>query len=152
MRTWPRWTATGWVSSRRHPRPTSPPCSWPRSPWVKRSRSAMSAAARGSWHVHEDSMRLAGPLKSDPAVALRRVFVHSSARAEAAANAHALKLQRARGDLERLDRGLGSRHYPNQDKVNARIAVIAKDRRADAYLRTQTGTDPGTGKPTLAWR
>ena len=120
--------------------------------YVAQRDQAKPAARRGSWHVHEDSMSLAGPRKSDPAVALRRVFVHSSARAEAAANAHALKLQRARGDLERLDRGLGSRHYPNQDKVNARIAVIAKDRRADAYLRTQTGTDPGTGKPTLAWR
>jgi hypothetical protein len=54
--------------------------------------------------------------------------------------------------MERLDRGLGSRHYPNQDKVDARIAVIAKDRRVDAYLRTQTGTGAGTGKPALAWR
>jgi hypothetical protein len=58
---------------------------------------------RGSWHVIEDAMSLAGPRKGDAVLNLRRVFVHSSARAVA------------------------------------------------AYLRTEVGTDPVTGKPTLAW-
>jgi hypothetical protein len=62
-----------------------------------------------------------------------------------------LKLERARGDLERLERGLGSRHYPDQDEVSARIAVIASQRRVGAYLRARAGTGPDTGKPTLAW-
>jgi hypothetical protein len=62
-----------------------------------------------------------------------------------------LKLDRARDDLERLERGLGSWHYPDQDKVNARIAVTASQRRVGAYLHTRAGTDPDTGKPTLAW-
>ena len=53
----------------------------------------------------EDTMSLAGPRKSDPVLTLRRVFVHSSARADAAGKARALKLERARGDLERLERG-----------------------------------------------
>jgi hypothetical protein len=79
------------------------------------------------------------------------VFVHSSARAEAAASARRLKLERARGDLERLERGLGSRHYPDQGKVEARIAVITAGRRVSAYLRARAGTGPGTGKPTLTW-
>lgn len=106
---------------------------------------------RGSWHVVEDAMRLTGPRKSDPVVTVRRVFVHSSARAGAAATARAKKLDRARDDLHRLERGLGGRHYPTIEKVSARIAVIARDRRVAAYLRTEIGTDPATGKPTLAW-
>jgi hypothetical protein len=84
-------------------------------------------------------------------LALRRVFVHSGARAAAAATARAKKLDRARDDLDRLGRGLGSRHYPDQPAVTARIAAIARDRRVGAYLRTEVGTDPATGKPTLAW-
>jgi len=61
------------------------------------------------------------------------------------------RLDKARDDLERLERGLGSRHYPTIAKVEARIAVIAKTRRVGAYLRTEIGTDPDTGKPTLTW-
>jgi hypothetical protein len=96
-------------------------------------------------------MSVAGPRKSDPVLTLRRVFVHSSARAEAAGKARALKLDPARGDLERLERGLGSRHYPDAGKVEARVAVITSQRRVGACLRTRTGTGPDTGKPTLAW-
>jgi transposase len=118
---------------------------------VAQRDQAKPADRRGRWHVVEDTTSLAGPRKSDPVVQLRRVFVHSSARADAAAGARRLKLERARGDLERLERGLGSRHYPTQDKVNARIAVITRQRRVGAYLHTRTGTDPDTGKPTLAW-
>jgi hypothetical protein len=92
-------------------------------------------------------MSLAGPRKSDLVLALRRIFVHSSARAQAAVTARAKKLDRAREDLERLERGLGSRHYPTEAKVSARIAVITAGRRVGAYLQTGTGT--GTGKPTL---
>ncbi|MEV0621699.1 IS1634 family transposase [Nonomuraea sp. NPDC050404] len=112
-----------------------------------------AADQRSSWHVleAEEAMTLAGPLKSDPVVSARRVFVHSSARAQAAANARTLKLSRAREDLERLGRGLGSRHYPDAGKVTDRVAVIAKQRRVAAYLRTTIGTDADTGKPTLTW-
>jgi transposase len=109
------------------------------------------ADRRGAWHVIEDTMTLAGPRKRDPVLALRRIFVHSSARAQAAATARANKLQRARDDLQRLQRGLGTRHYPTIDKVNARLAAISKDRRVGTFLRTKTGTDPATDKPTLTW-
>ena len=68
-----------------------------------------------------------------------------------AACARAQKLERARDDLARLTRGLGSRHYPHAAAVAARLAVIGKTRRVAGYLRTTIGTDVGTGKPTLDW-
>lgn len=108
-------------------------------------------ATLGTWHVYEDTMTLPGPRKKDPVLTLRRVFVHSSARASAAATARTKKLDRAADDLARLTRGLGSRHYPDVAAVDARLAVIAKTRRVAAYLTTATGTCPDTGKPTLVW-
>jgi len=109
------------------------------------------AAQRGSWRVSEDTMTLTGKRKKDPTFTLRRVFVHSSARAGAAASARANKLDRAREDLDRLVRGLGSRHYPDEKSVTARITAIGSARRVNAYLRARVGTDTDTGKPTLAW-
>src|SRR5205814_8831565 len=108
------------------------------------------AARRGTWHVREDVMCVAGPRKRDPVLMLRRVFVHSGARAQAALTARTKKLDRARNDLDRLVRGLGSRHYPDQPAAAARVAAIARDRRVAAYLRTDIGVD-GQSKPTLVW-
>lgn len=105
---------------------------------------------RGRYRVAEDAMTIAGPRKKDPSFTLRRVFVHSSARAGAAAAARDKKLDRARGDLARLTRGLGSRHYPTTAAVNARTTAIARDRRVADYLRTTVGTD-GNDRPTLEW-
>jgi transposase len=110
------------------------------------------AAERGRWRVTEDTTTLTGKTKRDPVLTLRRVFVHSTARARAAATARAKKLDRARDDLDRLARGLGSRHYPDGKAVTARIAAISSARRVTAYLRAEAGTDPATGKPTLDWR
>lgn len=95
-------------------------------------------------------MTITGPRKSDPALTLRRVFVHSSARAEAAKHARAKKLDRARGDLARLTRGLGSRHYPTVEAVTTRITTIARERRVGDYLRTTVSTDHN-GRPTPDW-
>jgi transposase len=106
---------------------------------------------RGSYRVVEDTMTIAGKRKGDPVLRVRRVFVWSSARAGAAATARARKLERATDDLERLARGLGSRHYPTVDKVQARLAAIAKARRVTGLLHSQVGVDT-RGKPTLAWR
>lgn len=108
------------------------------------------ADQRCRYRVLEDTMTITGPLKRDPAITLRRVFVHSSARADAAEHARAKKLDRARADLTRLSRGLGSRHYPTPEKVTARITTIARDRHVGDYLRATTGTDH-TGRPTLDW-
>jgi len=110
------------------------------------------AEQRGSYRVVEDTMTIAGKRKADPVLQVRRVFVWSSARAQAAATARARKLDRARDDLERLQRGLGGRHYPTVDKVQARLAAIAKQRRVTSLLHAQVGSDPATGRPTLAWR
>jgi len=119
--------------------------------YVAARDTGRAVAARGRWAVCEDTMTIAGKRKADPLLWLRRVFVHSSARAQAAASARAKKLDRARDDLDRLGRGLGSRHYPDPAAVTARVAAIARDRRVGAYLRHSVGTDPATGKPTLAW-
>ena len=119
--------------------------------YVAARDTARPAATRGRWAVCEDTMTIAGKRKRDPLLGLRRVFVHSSARAQAAASARAKKLDRARDDLDRLVRGLGSRHYPDSAAVTARVAAIARDRRVGPYLRTTTGTDPATGNPTLVW-
>lgn len=105
---------------------------------------------RGTYKVAEDTMVLTGPRKADPQLAMRRVFVWSSVRAGAAKTARVKKLDRARGDLERLNRGLGGRHYPSPQQVTERLAVIAAKRRVKAYLITEVGADI-TGKPTLAW-
>lgn len=108
------------------------------------------ADKRGRYRVVEDTMTVTGPRKRDPSFTLRRVFVHSSARAEAAATARAKKLDRARDDLGRLTRGLGSRHYPTAEAVTARITTIARERRVGDYLRTTIDTDHN-GRPTLDW-
>jgi transposase len=119
--------------------------------YVAERDTGKPAAERGTWRVTEDTMTLTGKRKKDPVLTVRRVFVHSTARATAAATARAKKLDRARDDLDRLARGLGSRHYPDEKSVTARITAIRSARRVTAYLRTQTGTDPATGKPTLDW-
>ena len=109
------------------------------------------AERRGRWRVTEDTMTLTGPRKADPVLSVRRVFVHSSARAAAAATARAKKLDRARDDLDRLVRGLGSRHYPTEQAVRERITAIGRTRRVASYLTTTVSTDPDTGKPRLVW-
>ncbi len=111
-----------------------------------------AAEDRGTYRVSEDTMVLHGKNKTDQALCLRRVFVWSSARAAAARNARAKKLERARDDLERLGRGLGGRYYRNEAQVTDRIAVIASKRRVTAYLRSTVGSDPTGSKPTLSWQ
>jgi len=106
---------------------------------------------RGSFRVIEDTMTLAGKAKRDPVLCVRRVLVWSSARAQAAQTNRARKLQRAQDDLGRLERGLGSRHYPDQAAVTARVRAITTARKLVGILQAEAGTDPATGKPTLSW-
>lgn len=119
--------------------------------YVAERDAGKPADERGRWRVVEDTMTLAGPRKKDPVLTLRRVFVHSTARAHAAATARAKKLDRATAELDRLVRGLGSRHYPDQKAVADRVTAIGRARRVTAYLRSETGTDPTTRKPVLTW-
>jgi hypothetical protein len=119
------------------------------------------AEQRGRWRVVEDTMNIAASRTKDPVLGPRRVFVHSSARAHAAATARAKKPDRAAGDLDRRRPGpaepgpgqppLCGRHYPDPKAVTERITAISRGRRVTAYPRTEVGTDPVTGKPTLAW-
>ncbi|MFD7447355.1 IS1634 family transposase, partial [Streptomyces sp. NPDC059909] len=109
------------------------------------------ADQRGSYRVVEaDAFVWKGRRKSDPPQELRRILVHSSANAAGQKAARDRKLAKAREDLERLQRGLGSHHYPDQATVDARLTAIARARRVGAYLHATTGTGPD-GKPALAW-
>jgi hypothetical protein len=93
-------------------------------------------------------MTITGRRQRDPVLGLRRVFVWSSARAGAAAAARARKLDRAREDLERLARGLGSRHYPDAAAVQARLAAIARGRRSPGCCTPRSApTRPPGNRP-----
>ncbi len=101
----------------------------------------------GRWYVLEDDQSFAirnSKRKSDPPIRLRRVFVHSTARAGAALTSRTKKLTRAKDDLDRLVSGLGGRFYPSQEKVTGRLQQIARDRKAGPYLRYTLGTAPAT--------
>jgi transposase len=119
-------------------------------PYVAARDAARPPEERGHYRVVEDTMTITGPRKKDPSFAVRRVFVHSSARAGAAEHARTKKLDRARDDLGRLSRGLGSRHYPTVEAVTRRVTTIARERRVGDYLRTSVGTDHNR-RPTLHW-
>jgi len=119
--------------------------------YVAERDATKSEEGRGTYRVSEDTMVICGKKTSEPDLCLRRVFVWSSARAGAATKARARKLERARGDLERLGRGIGGRYYPTEKEVIERIAVITRERRVKASLRTTVGTDPVTTRPTLEW-
>ena len=104
----------------------------------------------GRWYVLEDSQPFQirnSKRKSDPPIPLRRIFVHSTARAHAAATSRNKKLARAEDDLGRLVRGLGGRFYPDEQKVTARLQQIARDRKAGPYLRYTLSTAPAGGGP-----
>ena len=119
--------------------------------YLARRDAAKAGPDRGRFRVGEDRWAMA-PAKSHKgeAIELRRVFVWSSADAGAAAKSRAKKLERAREDLDALSRGLGGRHYPNAEKVTARLAVIAAKRRVGEHLAHTVGTD-ASGMPTLDW-
>lgn len=106
---------------------------------------------RGTYKVTEDAwvMPKTSNVKGND-VSLRRVFVWSSADADAAATSRANKLGKARADLEHLVAGLGGRYSNTTTKVADRVAVIASKRRVGDYLITTTGTN-ADGKPTLEW-
>ena len=102
----------------------------------------------GRWYVLEDDQPFwirNSKRKSDPPIRLRRIFVHSSARADAALTNRTRKLTRAKEDLDRLVSGLGGRFYPDEQKVAARIKQISLARKVGPYLRYSIGTAPAGG-------
>lgn len=111
------------------------------------------AHQRATYRAREGTTTVRGPRKRDPVVTVRTVFVWSSANAQAAASARALKLGRATEALDTLARAAGSHHlYRTEDKVRARVAFLATKHRVGEYLVAHVGTDPASGKPTLTWR
>ena len=132
-----------------------------------------SPERRGRWHVLEDARPFQirnTKRKKDPPITVRRIFVHSTARASGAAASRAKKLARARDDLDRLVRGLGGRFYPDENAVTERLRQITVTRKVGPYLRYTVTTTPaadatpaageagmagagsrGPGKPALTW-
>ncbi|WP_347176729.1 IS1634 family transposase [Parafrankia sp. EAN1pec] len=107
---------------------------------------------RAAYRVREGVTTLRGPRKKDPPVTVRTVFVWSSANDQAAKAARALKLGRARTDLDTLTRAAGSHHlYRTEAAVQARLTLLATKHRVTRYLHATTSVDPDTGKPALAW-
>jgi len=102
----------------------------------------------GHWYVLEDDQPFwirNSKRKSDPPIQLRRIFVHSTARADAALTSRTRKLTRAKDDLGRLVSGLGGRFYPGEQEVASRLQQIARDRKIGPYLRCTLGTTPPGG-------
>lgn len=116
----------------------------------ERSSRAAGSAEPVSYRVYEDTMVITGPRQADPVVDVRRVFVWSSGNAAAAVTNRARKLDRAAGELGRVEAGLGGRFYNTAAKVTAKVAAIGRDRRVASYLISDIGTDEA-GRPTLAW-
>jgi transposase len=120
--------------------------------YVAQRDAAKPADRRGRYRVLEDAWTMQAPKNIKASgLDLRRVFVWSSADADAAVAARAKKLDRARDDLDRLSRGLGGRHYATPDQVQARLTTISSKRRVSSYLRATVTVDD-TGTPTLSWR
>ncbi|MFD7283799.1 hypothetical protein ACFV80_44150 [Streptomyces sp. NPDC059862] len=98
----------------------------------------------------EDTQTLAGPRKSDPQIAVRRILVHSTANATAQQAARARRLQQAGEELDKLQHACGGRCYSTAEKVTARIGVIVRKRRIASCLVTEIGADTA-GRLTLTW-
>jgi transposase len=102
----------------------------------------------GRWYVLQDDQPFEirnSRRKSDPPITLRRIFVHSTARAGAALTSRTKKLTRAKDDLGRLVSGLGGRFYPGEQEAASRLQQIARDRKVGPYLRYALGTTPAGG-------
>jgi transposase len=88
-------------------------------------------------------------LESGERVALRALFVHSSEEQAAVRKSRARALERAEHKLERVQRGLGGRHYPDQAAVERKLSQILQGT-PGRFLRAEAGEHDG--KPTLRFR
>ncbi|MEU2874609.1 hypothetical protein ABZ769_36425 [Streptomyces olivoreticuli] len=91
------------------------------SAYVSQRDQGKPAQEASCYHVIEDTMLLPGKRKCDLVLALRRLFVHSAARARGTATARDRKVNRAREKLERLVHGLGTNYLPDLTAVTARV-------------------------------
>jgi transposase len=118
--------------------------------WVPERDTGKPAEERETYRVLEDTHTLTGPRKSDPALTMRRILVHSTANAAGQQAARNRRLAKAAEDLDKLTAAAGGRHYKTREKIVARIGVIAAKRRVTSCLRW-TVTDNEHGTPALAW-
>ena len=119
--------------------------------YIAQRDTGKPADQRCRYRVTEDVMHLAGPRKTDPVHQIRRILVHSSANQNAAGKARALKLDKARTELDTLVRTAGTRHHPDAAAVTGKAAQISRHRRIGAYLRTTVTDHPDTGLPVFTW-
>lgn len=101
--------------------------------------------------VRDGTVTLNGPIAADPPATYRAVFAHSARRVQASRTAREAAIEKARADLARVHRNLGSRSYRDQDTVAARVAKISAERKVGRWLRVHTDTDPDTRKPLPVW-
>ena len=83
-------------------------------------------------------MIITGRRTTDPVVRVRRVFVWSSARAQAAATARPASWSGPPAILSACN-AAGGRHYPDVAAVQARLAAIAKQRRSPVRCAPRSG-------------
>ncbi len=81
-------------------------------------------------------------------VALRVAYIHSSEEAREVAAARERALTKAEAALERVQRGLGGRHYKTRRQVDARVAKILAGP-VEGLLAITTATR--AGRPTLSF-
>lgn len=116
------------------------------------AREADLFAHQRDWHrVREGTVTLNGPKPGDPPVTFRAVFTHSARRAQSSRTAREAAIEKARTDLARVHRNLGTRYYRDQATVDARVAKISAERKVGRWLRVHTDTDPDTGVPLMVW-
>lgn len=112
--------------------------------FVSERQRKLAADQRTRYHGAE----LPWPLMLDDGtkVALRALFVHSSEEQAAIQKSRARSLQRAEEQLERVKRGLGGRHYPDQQAVERKLAQVLQGT-PGRFIATQVGERDS--KPTL---
>jgi transposase len=88
----------------------------------------------------------------DPETGERRCFrvayIYSSEEAREVGAARQRALSKAEGALERVQRGLGGRHYKTREQVERRVARVTAE--VEGLLVVRTGFR--RGRPTLSWR
>ena len=95
-------------------------------------------------------MTITGPRKKDPSYTLRRVFVHSSANADAARRARARKLEQAAGKSTGSPAAWARGTTPTQPR-SPLASAPSRPPGASQTTCAPNGTGPD-GRPTLDWR
>jgi len=116
--------------------------------YVSARQARLPADGRTRYRGAELAWPLA--LEDGRTVSLRALVVHSSEEEAACRTSRARQLERAEEKLERVERGLGGRHYPDRASVERRLAQLLVGT-PGRFLCTEVGEREGT--PTLRfWR